>query len=119
MCRLQSGKLFGSSTRVELSVNFQMHPWASILVGVGSGTVYMLLAALAVKFKIDDPLDAFAVHFGGGAWGLMIAPILIDNGLLQAIIAIGSDNPDKPTVAHASMVGRRKAFSLRSLRLFD
>jgi len=29
-----------------------------------------------VKCKIDDPLDAVAVHFGGGAWGVISVALL-------------------------------------------
>ena len=31
---------------------------------------------------VDDPLDAFAVHFGGGFFGMISAPILVDSGVL-------------------------------------
>jgi len=30
-----------------------------------------LFSRLLLKLKIDDPLDAFAVHGGGGIWGLI------------------------------------------------
>ena len=35
-----------------------------------------------VKLCIDDPLDAVAVHAGGGFWGLFIAPWLVRTGIL-------------------------------------
>lgn len=35
-------------------------------------------------FTVDDPLDAFAVHFGGGFFGMVSAPILIKSGILIA-----------------------------------
>ena len=31
---------------------------------------------------VDDPLDATAVHFGGGVWGVVAGPIFKSNGLL-------------------------------------
>jgi ammonia channel protein AmtB len=32
---------------------------------------------------VDDPLDAVAVHFGGGLWGLIAASLFDNNGLLS------------------------------------
>lgn len=31
---------------------------------------------------VDDPLDAFAVHFGGGFFGTVTAPILVKTGVI-------------------------------------
>ena len=44
------------------------------------GLVYLSAAALLVKLKIDDPLNAFAVHGASGMWGL-IAAVLFDWGM--------------------------------------
>ncbi|CBY23386.1 unnamed protein product [Oikopleura dioica] len=30
------------------------------------------------KMKIDDPLDAFAVHFGGGIVGILATPVFMN-----------------------------------------
>ena len=35
-----------------------------------------------VKLKIDDPLDAVAVHAGSGLWGLLAAPLFRTDGLI-------------------------------------
>ena len=32
--------------------------------------------------SVDDALDSFAVHFGGGFFGMLTAPILIHGGVL-------------------------------------
>ena len=37
------------------------------------------------RLKIDDPLDAFAVHFGGGFWGLLSTTIIAHDGIVYAI----------------------------------
>ena len=42
----------------------------SILIGVISAFVYHLASCTMRKFKIDDPLDAFAVHGACGFWGV-------------------------------------------------
>jgi ammonia channel protein AmtB len=31
---------------------------------------------------VDDPLDAVAVHFGGGLWGLIAASLFSNNGIV-------------------------------------
>ncbi|KAL3120554.1 hypothetical protein niasHT_007846 [Heterodera trifolii] len=49
----------------------QMDAWGTIVTGVGAGLIYMALSGLMLRLRIDDPLDAFAVHFGGGLWGLV------------------------------------------------
>ena len=42
----------------------------AILIGVISAFVYHLASCAMRKFKIDDPLDAFAVHGACGVWGV-------------------------------------------------
>ncbi|KAJ9592288.1 hypothetical protein L9F63_001184, partial [Diploptera punctata] len=56
--------------------------WGAVLCGVTSTPVYMLIHYLMVRFKVDDPLDAVAVHFGGGLWGLIAASIFDNSGLI-------------------------------------
>ena len=38
-----------------------------------------------LRWKIDDPLDAFAVHFGGGFWGLFSAVIIARDAIVYQI----------------------------------
>ena len=40
--------------------------WAALLVGCFGGVVYLGSSKLVIWFKLDDPLDAIAVHAGGG-----------------------------------------------------
>ena len=43
-----------------------LYPWSACLVGsVGAG-VYMIVGRVMKKLGIDDPLEAIAVHGGGG-----------------------------------------------------
>ena len=44
-------------------------PWAAVVIGFLSAWVYHGASCLMCKLKIDDPLDAFAVHGACGAWG--------------------------------------------------
>ncbi|XP_033646044.1 putative ammonium transporter 1 [Asterias rubens] len=50
-------------------------PWGAAIVGVVSGVVYVVWSYAVCKLKIDDPLDAVAVHLGGGLWGVFSVPI--------------------------------------------
>jgi len=46
-------------------------PWAAIIIGMFSAVVYHAASCLMRRLRIDDPLDAFAVHGACGLWGLI------------------------------------------------
>lgn len=50
-----------------------VEPYAAVIIGILGGLVYYGAHHLLLKLKIDDPLDASAVHFFCGAWGLIAA----------------------------------------------
>ena len=50
-------------------------PWASLIIGVIGGLIYRFASRMMLKNKIDDPLDAFAVHGACGCWGLISAAL--------------------------------------------
>lgn len=60
-------------------------PWGTTVIGIGAGLLYMAFSSLALILKIDDPLDAFAVHFGGGLWGLIAVCLIGEKGIFYAI----------------------------------
>ena len=39
------------------------------------------LTLCSPRLKLDDPLDAVAVHGGGGLWGLLCVPFFMSAGL--------------------------------------
>jgi len=46
------------------------YPWAAAIIGVLGGFVYFGSSKMVLKImKVDDPLDAFAVHGACGFWG--------------------------------------------------
>ena len=49
--------------------------WAALIVGGIGGATFHLVHWLTIKARMDDPLDAVAVHFGGGCLGVITAPI--------------------------------------------
>lgn len=59
--------------------------WYSLLIGVIAGPLYVALRYLVITCGVDDPLDASAVHFGGGLWGVMSAPLFRTGGLVYGI----------------------------------
>jgi Amt family ammonium transporter len=54
--------------------------YSAVIIGIIGGLVYMGAGDLFVyKFKLDDPVEAAAIHGGGGLWGC-IAAALFDWG---------------------------------------
>lgn len=43
----------------------------------------MWLSWATKRMKIDDPLDAFAVHFGGGLVGILTTPVFMNGGIVH------------------------------------
>ncbi|XP_069131932.1 putative ammonium transporter 1 isoform X2 [Argopecten irradians] len=61
----------------------RMQPWGACIVGVFASISYTIWSWLMRKLRIDDPLDAVAVHFGGGLWGVIsIAFLDREEGIL-------------------------------------
>jgi len=59
-----------------------LYPWAAIIIGSVAGLSLIAWHSLMIKLKIDDPLDAVAVHLGGGLTGILLTPIFATNGKL-------------------------------------
>ena len=56
-------------------------PGAAVVIGLVGGTVcYYLVDIVKNKFSLDDSLDVFAVHGGGGATGILLTALLVDFG---------------------------------------
>jgi ammonium transporter, Amt family len=53
-----------------------MRVWAAFLTGIGAGLVVIGGATMLLGARIDDPIDAAAVHLGCGAWGTLAAGIM-------------------------------------------
>jgi len=48
-----------------------VHPWEAIVIGCIGGFVYQGTSMLLEKLQVDDVVDAFPVHGGGGCWGVL------------------------------------------------
>jgi len=53
---------------------------SAVLIGALGGLIYQATSMLIQKVRVDDPIDAFAVHGACGAWGVLAAA-LFDWGL--------------------------------------
>ena len=56
--------------------------WASLVIGLVSGGVYLVGSNLLIRLKIDDAIDAIPVHLGGGLWGVVAAGLFASPELL-------------------------------------
>ena len=58
-----------------------MPQWAAFITGLIAGFNFYWYSQLLLKYQIDDLLDAFPVHFGGGVIGIMFAPMFMYDGI--------------------------------------
>jgi len=56
-------------------------PWAALIVGGMGGVAFMVVHFTMLKMRLDDPLDAVAVHGGGGVVGILSVPWFMYVGL--------------------------------------
>lgn len=60
------------------------YPWGACIVGFFAAISYTCWSMLVLAMKIDDPLDAVAVHYGGGIWGVIAVAFLHrDRGIVM------------------------------------
>ncbi|KAI8489571.1 Ammonium Transporter Family [Branchiostoma belcheri] len=62
-----------------------VYTWGALVIGTVAGLTYCVWSRLLQVLRIDDPVDTIAVHLGGGFWGLVAAPILSRNGIIQEV----------------------------------
>eukprot|EP00747_Dinoflagellata_sp_TGD_P148427 gnl/TRDRNA2_/TRDRNA2_176923_c0_seq8.p1 gnl/TRDRNA2_/TRDRNA2_176923_c0~~gnl/TRDRNA2_/TRDRNA2_176923_c0_seq8.p1 ORF type:complete len:193 (-),score=32.43 gnl/TRDRNA2_/TRDRNA2_176923_c0_seq8:146-655(-) len=48
-----------------------VYTWAALFIGLFGGLLYLGASNFMKYMKIDDPVDAFAVHGACGIWGVM------------------------------------------------
>jgi len=59
-------------------------PWAAIIAGGVGGILFPLFSRLLTRAKIDDPLEAGAMHGGCGVWGLLATGLLAQTKAVNA-----------------------------------
>ena len=55
--------------------------YAAFLIGLIGAFIYMVASNILVRLRIDDPLDAFAIHGAAGAWGVLAVSIFDKDGV--------------------------------------
>lgn len=60
-------------------------PIAAAVIGIFAAILYMSISSVLIRLKIDDPLEATGVHFGGGLAGLVGAALFINKGVAHAL----------------------------------
>ena len=56
-------------------------PWAAIIVGCLGGVGCIIVHHIMLRLRLDDPLDAVAVHGAGGVVGILSVPWFMYVGL--------------------------------------
>jgi len=56
-------------------------PWAALVVGTFGGLGFIVVHFAMLRLRLDDPLDAVAVHGGGGLVGILAVPWFMYVGL--------------------------------------
>lgn len=59
-------------------------PWGALIVGIVAAVVYYFASNLMLRLKIDDPVDAIAVHGFCGFWGVLSVGILSSDARIAA-----------------------------------
>ena len=61
-----------------------LHQGAAFGLGGMAGITIWYFGLLLKKFGVDDPLDAFAVHYGGGIVGVLATPVFMRGGIVYS-----------------------------------
>ena len=65
-----------------------VRPWASLICGGLVGPIFYAGSALMKKLRIDDVVDAVALHAGCGAWGLIFTGLLSAPELVDQVYSV-------------------------------
>lgn len=89
VCSLANGILAGL---VSITAGCDgVYGWAAIVIGFVGGILFLTASAFLKKMRIDDPVDAFAVHGVCGAWGALAVAFFNFTG---GIFYVGEDAGD-------------------------
>jgi len=60
-----------------------VEPWAAVVIGICAAPIFLGAAALLLKLRIDDPLNASPLHGFCGIWGVVAVGLFADQGDLS------------------------------------
>lgn len=73
-----------------------VQPWAAFIIGIIGGFVYFVASKVNLHvLKVDDPLDAIAVHAGCGIWGLLANAAFAAPGMVTDVYGFVSGTEDQ------------------------
>ena len=78
------------------------YPWIASGIASVAGVVYIFLSLLMVRLRIDDPLDAVAVHAGSGKW-ISNINVRDHSSITSACFWPFSDPPNHPPTLSADI----------------
>ncbi len=85
---LSNGTLIGL---VAATSNCSMVPtWASFVIGMVAGVLYQLSIRAMERCRLDDPVQAVAVHLVGGFWSCIACALFAERELIQRVYALPS-----------------------------
>lgn len=68
----------------------QLEPWAGVVCGAIGATIYSIGCRLMEHYEVDDPVEAFPLHTGGGLWGTLAVGIFSNvNGIIYNFNSVG------------------------------
>jgi Amt family ammonium transporter len=71
--------------------------WAAFIIGAIGGLVYFISSKVNLHLlKLDDPLDAIAVHAGCGIWGLLASAAFAAPGMVTDVYGTLPDGSQRP-----------------------
>jgi len=63
-----------------------IHQGTAIGIGAMGGITLWWVSLLLKNLGVDDPLDAFAVHYGGGVVGVLATPVFMTGGIVDSVL---------------------------------
>lgn len=70
--------------------------WSAIIIGLIAGPVMYAASLINLHIlKVDDPLDAIAVHAGAGIWGLIASAAFADPHMVTAVLGFKADGSSR------------------------
>ena len=80
-----------------------IEPYAAVIAGAGGAVILWATGKLLLKLKIDDPLEAFAVHGACGAWAVIFVGLFATEGYVAQ--AYGTENWDTDKAEYGLFYG--------------
>jgi Amt family ammonium transporter len=71
-----------------------VYPWGAVCIGAVAGFLYVLGSRVSILLRLDDPLDAIAVHAWNGTWGVIAVGFFAGKGLIAASYGTNPYSPD-------------------------